>query len=868
VIGETVSHYRVLDRIGGGGMGVVYRAEDVSLGRIVALKFLNPALISNESNRKRFLREAQAASLIDHPNVCHVYQVEETDDGRLFIAMAYYGGRSLRGMMEEGPLSPRQAFEIGFSIAQGLWAAHRRGIVHRDIKPGNVVVSDDGFVKIVDFGLALLMGQSRVTTGGARVGTVAYMSPEQASGAEVDARTDIWSLGVVMYEAMTGRLPFRGEVDAALVFSIRSEAHTPLLEAKRDVPESCARVVERCLAKSPEDRYTDVEALLADMVAAANECGWGDTVASRTIAPILAAKRRQAWTRRAVVGAVVVAVAAGGAWLWSRRGPPSPYSTEMRVAVLPFENHLGPDQADFVAGACELTSRVTQWVGRLHPSMWTVRQRYVNDAELPDAKAAADAFGVNRVVTGDVQRFGNGRRLNLVLRDASTLDAIRSEFIDFDDTDARPVVNEAAPVMARLVGMEESALAARSPWREDDASSASLLIEGLGLSDSDDEGALHRAFALLDSSAARGTASAITLAAAGTAAYRVYRRSRDAAILDRAEARARESLARSPDMEEAYVALGFTWLAREQPDSAIAMFEKACEVDPGNAEATHRLALALIGESRLDEAEGVYRGAIAARPDCWIEHRMLGTFYLKQERLDEAADALGSAVELAPHDMTSLNNLGVVYYRKGNWGRFRDLSLEAFRIRPGCSTCNNVATALYFEGKYAESAQYFELALSPEYCDSTEHLAWGNLARSLYWVDGQRDSSVTLFRKAAGLARDALATTPDDAGLIGNLIDYCAMSSDVACVRELMARADPLLTDDERLMYRVGAAYEALGQRELALHHLGDAFRHGMPLPEIIGDPMLRDLVADPRFKEMVRSDAAVDGAKTATTNQ
>jgi serine/threonine-protein kinase len=298
------------------------------------------------------------------------------------------------------------------------------------------------------------------------------------------------------------------------------------------------------------------------------------------------------------------------------------------------------------------------------------------------------------------------------------------------------------------------------------------------------------------------------------------------------------------------------------------MFSLAQARDPGDVTATYKLARVLAGQSRLDEAEAVYRAAIAARPDCWVAHRMIGRFYIAQERLDEAARALQTAHALAPRDARSLNNLGVVYYQQGKWESFREVSLESFRIRPNCESCNNVATALYFEGKYAESAQYFELALSPEYCDSTDHLSWGNVARSLYWVPGQRDRAVSTYRKAAELARGRLADKPNDSGLIGNLIDYCAMSGDTACAREMLARAEPLLHDDRNMMYRVGSAYETLGERELALHHLGNAFRHGMALPEIVGDPALRELVADPRFQEMVRSQAAAEGAKSASTSQ
>jgi len=284
--------------------------------------------------------------------------------------------------------------------------------------------------------------------------------------------------------------------------------------------------------------------------------------------------------------------------------------------------------------------------------------------------------------------------------------------------------------------------------------------------------------------------------------------------------------------------------------------------------AAQRLGRILAESERLDEAEGVYAGLTKAKPDYWVPHRTLGVFYNNQDRVDDATRELQRAVALAPHDALSLTNLGAVYYRQGDWTKFRELSLESFRIRPNCLSCDNVATALFFERKYAESAKYFELALSPEYCDSTDHLAWGNLASALYWVDGQRDRAIALYRKAARLADARLADKPDDHQLVGNLIDYYAMSGDSTQAMALIARADSIVGDDEHLMYRIGSAYEKLGRREQALHQLGDAFRHGMPLPEIAADPSLRDLVNDPIFKEMVRSQEAADGAKTATVNR
>ncbi len=215
MIGKTISHYKILEKLGGGGMGVVYKAQDIKLKRTVALKFLPPELTREEEAKERFVHEAQSASALQHNNICTIHDIDDTDDGQMFICMDYYDGETLKKKIERGPLSVEEAIDITTQIARGLERAHEQKIVHRDIKPANLMVTSDGVVKIVDFGLAKLAGKTTVTKTGTTVGTVAYMSPEQARGEAVDHRTDIWALGVVLYEMLTGQLPFKGDYEQA-----------------------------------------------------------------------------------------------------------------------------------------------------------------------------------------------------------------------------------------------------------------------------------------------------------------------------------------------------------------------------------------------------------------------------------------------------------------------------------------------------------------------------------------------------------------------------------------------------------------------------------------------------------------------------
>jgi serine/threonine protein kinase/tetratricopeptide (TPR) repeat protein len=265
LIGETISHYKILEHLGGGGMGVVYKAEDIKLKRMVALKFLPPAYATDSSTKERFIHEARSASALQHSNICTIHDISETDEGRLYIVMDYYEGETLKKKIERSPLQLQETLDIALQIARGLEAAHENNEIHRDIKPANIMITAKGEVKIVDFGLAQLAGQTKLTAEGTTLGTVSYMSPEQARGDEVDKRTDIWSLGVVLYEMISGQRPFRGDYDQAVIYAILNEQIEPLTALRTGVPPELERIVNKALSKNPEERYSTTADLIVDL---------------------------------------------------------------------------------------------------------------------------------------------------------------------------------------------------------------------------------------------------------------------------------------------------------------------------------------------------------------------------------------------------------------------------------------------------------------------------------------------------------------------------------------------------------------------------------------------------------------------------
>ncbi len=251
MIGKTVSHYQIAEKLGEGGMGVVYKAEDTKLKRTVALKFLPPELTRDAAAKKRFVHEAQAASSLDHPHISTIHEIEETEDGQTFIVMAYYEGETLKAKINRQPLKIDEAIHIALQVVDGLSEAHEKKIVHRDIKSENIIVSSKSHVRIMDFGLAKLAGRTKLTKTGTSVGTAAYMSPEQTKGSEVDHRSDIWSLGIVLYEMVTGQLPFQGDYEQAVVYSILQEDPEPVTALRTGIPVEFESVINKCLDKDP-----------------------------------------------------------------------------------------------------------------------------------------------------------------------------------------------------------------------------------------------------------------------------------------------------------------------------------------------------------------------------------------------------------------------------------------------------------------------------------------------------------------------------------------------------------------------------------------------------------------------------------------
>jgi len=373
-IGSTISHYRIVEKLGEGGMGVVYKAEDTKLRRFVALKFLPSNLLGDESVKARFLREARAAAALQHPNICTVYEIDEAD-GQTFIAMAYVDGAELGDRIETGPLGITELLDTAIQVANGLEQAHGKGVVHRDIKPANIMETKSGQAVLMDFGLAQLgEAESKLTKDGAAVGTCAYMSPEQTTGTNCDQRTDIWALGVVLFEMATGQLPFRGDYEQAVLYSIMNEPPEPITAVRTGVPPELERIVGKCLAKKADERYQTAADLIADLTAL---------------------KRREESGESARPSAE------------AKDEPPS-------IAVLPFENRGRGDEDEYFSdGISEDIAGALAKVEGLQVTPRSLAFQFKGKRPLPEE--IGRTLKVNHVLEGSLRRSGDRLRIHVEL---------------------------------------------------------------------------------------------------------------------------------------------------------------------------------------------------------------------------------------------------------------------------------------------------------------------------------------------------------------------------------------------------------------------------------------------------------------------
>ena len=621
--GTRLGPYIIASKLGEGGMGVVYAAEDPRLERRVAIKFLAPELTRDETAKERFLQEARAVSAIDHANVCTIYEINEIDDGQLYLVMAHYDGETLKQRLVRGPLPIAEAVDIGRQIGEGLAAAHAAGVVHRDIKPANIIVMSAGVAKILDFGIAKLTGATGLTETGITLGTVAYMSPEQINGEEADQQSDVWALGAVLYEMLTGQPPFRGDRPAVVMHAITGSAPTPVRELCPETPPDLVRVVTRALEKSRSRRYEMARELVAALpngstAASPASATPGDDDATRSTAATLA---------------------------------PSTVPPEVpSIAVLPFANmSADPEQEYFCEGLAEELIDALARLDGLRVVARTSAFRFKGDAI--DLREVGDKLNVRTVLEGSVRKAGNRLRINAQLINtddgyhlwSARYDRDMDDIFAVQDEIARAVVNELqgkllAPSGQPLVVRPTKSLEAYACYMQGrhyrfiryDVPKADRCFE---------EAVRH------DPSYAAAWAGV----AEGAVLAGIYRLRPPREASAKARTAMEHALSLDADLAEGYEARAkirfwFDW----EWDDAERDFQRAIELNPANAD-TYATYSHFLGYMHRTE-DALAQMAIARELDPLSAHASTtaGVALLVARRYEEALDSFADALDLQP----------------------------------------------------------------------------------------------------------------------------------------------------------------------------------------------------------------------------
>jgi len=738
--------YRILEEIGQGGMGIVYKAEDLKLKRCVALKFLPPHLMDLPELKERFLIEAQAAAALSHPNICVIHEVGESED-RPYIAMEYVEGETLRDTIRRGPLKTEEALDIAVQVAAGLGEAHHKDIIHRDIKSANIMVTEKGQAKVMDFGLAKLRGGSSLTKSQTTLGTVAYMSPEQARGGDLDQRTDIWSLGIVLYEMLAGKLPFRGDHDQTVIYSILHREPESLMKARPGTAPELEHVVGQALAKKAADRYQTMEQFRGDLAAVAEG-----------LRPLKAKRRARSrifglnvtYLLPAALAVILILFGLNIEGLRDRAfGKKGRAEPAIRLAVLPFMNLSGDPEQEVLSDG--LTQELITQLGRLHPEGLSVIGRTTvmryKKGDTPIDQIGRE-LGVNHILEGSVQREANRVRITAELIHVIDQTQIWADTYERDLSGILSVQSQVAQSVAKalavkLLPAEQARLASArtvNPEAYDAYLKGSSLWKTLKPADLD---AAQRSFELaLEKDPSYAPAyegltwvwlvrQQMEIIPPGEAGPKAKAAALQALALDKNSAEAHEAMASVMTWSD------WDWAGAE-PE-----WQRALELNPNGANAHAYYAHFLAQRGRADEGLRHSELAIKLDPFNALYHGMHGMVLTYLRRFDDAMAAARTAISIRSDMRVPFSVMQYVYMVKG----MRDEQLADQRLR----IANDPERIAAFErglaeGGYEGAQRGIADVLAARYAKSQYHNAPGVALR--YLDAGDNDRAIEWLQKA------------------------------------------------------------------------------------------------------------------------
>lgn len=833
-------------------MGEVWRARDTRLGREVALKLLPEAFSSDRERVTRFQREAQLLASLNHPHIASIYSFE-TIDGIRVLEMELVPGETIRDLLEQGPLPLTRALALAQDVADALGVAHGKGILHRDLKPANIKVTPEGKVKLLDFGLAKAFApgsagsdlsdsptlEAGLSVRGVILGTVPYMSPEQARGAELDERSDVWAFGCLLFEMLTGKKAFDGPTATdVLVAVLDREPDWKALPPETPLP--VVGLLKACLAKRVDER-------LPDLARARSQIDLVRTGQSPLVTLAEASSRRV--LRRAVPvaagGITLLAVAAAITWFALRARPGRALPTTKLLAVLPAADFTGRSDGRQLCDGFSVSLRSklqrVSGVAIMLPAAAAL--------ETNSATVARDT-GANLILTPSARRSGDQVQLSYSLALAASPIQIDAGEVTGPESDWFRLENELTTKICASLQLE---LAGGSgPTSRDEIArgpSQSDYVVALGcLERADDPSLLRKAADILEGIPGRDD-SALVQAALGRAYLSSFTLSKDVALAGRAQDAAERAVRLDPDLPEAQITVARVLRATGRPADALPILRKILAKDPGSVEAVATLAAALHAAGDSTGAEATWKHLVEMRPTSWSSHKDLAGFFFRENRYAEAAREYRRAIDLNPGVYGLHYSLGAVRIRQGRFDDAIGSLKKSIEIKPSSLAYSNLGDCQYLLGDFPDASRSFEKAVALTPGDYRTHVYLGD---ALTWTPGQSARARQAYEAAIPLAEGVLNVNPRD-GAATALLALCeARVGRREEAARLVERALTLEPENAAVLQRAAVVTLALGRRDESLQLLARAVARGYGTVELRSDPEFFALRNEPRFQQLL----------------
>ena len=810
MLGQTISHYRITHRLGAGGMGVVYKAVDLTLERTVALKFLPQEVSVSKEDKESLLREARSASALDHPNIGVIHGLEESEDHQLFIVMGYYEGETLTQKINRGVVSVRDSLDYAIQVARGLSAAHAQNIVHRDIKPSNIIITTGNIAKIVDFGLARAVTTASATQSVSNTGTLPYMAPEQILGEPIDQRVDVWALGVIMVQMLTGSHPFLRPNSSAMTFAILNQPPT----AVDAVPAPLQPIVYRALSKQASHRYANTQDMVNDLEAARGEItATPSPQDAPTVTRAISARELKKYVDNAstprwggesprrmrrilLAAAAVVLVAAGVLFVQPCANKWQGSPTRTRAAKNTLRCCRSParkatrSSRPVIQGLSDSVTGDLSNLDAAQQSLWVVPASSVRHFEVTDPTSAYHKLGATVVVEGRVERRGSVVYLTINLIDSKHLRQIGSARLSDRSGDLSAVESQAVRFVAQAMRVKASPDALRATSGVPPSSYESYL-KALGyLQRFDKPGNVDLAISAVLSAVQSDPGFALGFATLCDAERLKYQTAHHPPWLEQAASNCHKALQIDPHLVSARVTLARLEVIAGKNDLALEEFRKALEIDPRNADALYGMGEIYESLGRAADAEATYQRAIALRPDYWGGYNYLAAFYDSQHRPQEAIATFRRVTQITPDNAGGLQQSGAAYIglpdpesQAASAQRLPEVAATRADLRSLLQSRLFVPESGTLRGSCRDLRKALEL-------NDQDWRVWANLMEAYNWLK-DTDKARSIQDKYVSLLEQSAAAAPGDANAQASLGMYYSEAGQrqkaLACVKSARA---------------------------------------------------------------------------------